>query len=151
MAPFSSGHPTMSDHWSQKRNTSQAVKGYDPAFGYEMAAIIENGVKEMWGEDGDKDVIYYVTAYNENMPMPEKPEGVDEGIVKGLYKFSDAKPAQHKVRLIGSGAIMKQALDAVELLAEYGVGAEIWSATSYSELQRDAVASERADRLGAQA
>jgi len=124
------------------------VKGYDPAFGYEMAAIIENGVKEMWGED--KDVIYYVTAYNENMPMPEKPEGVDEGIVKGLYKFSDAKPAQHKVRLIGSGAIMKQALDAVELLAEYGVGAEIWSATSYSELQRDAVASERADRLGAQ-
>eukprot|EP00913_Durusdinium_trenchii_P029752 g27882.t1 len=84
------------------------------------------------------------------MPMPEKPEGVDEGIVKGLYKFSDAKPAQHKVRLIGSGAIMKQALDAVELLAEYGVGAEIWSATSYSELQRDAVASERADRLGAQ-
>lgn len=71
------------------------MKGYDPAFGFEMAAIIENGVKEMWGED--KDVIYYITAYNENMAMPEKPEGVDEGIVKGLYKFSDAKPLDHKV------------------------------------------------------
>ena len=75
--------------------TCPAVKGYDPAFGFEMAAIIENGVKEMWGED--KDVIYYITAYNENMAMPEKPQGVDEGIVKGLYKFSDAKPLEHKV------------------------------------------------------
>eukprot|EP00931_Biecheleriopsis_adriatica_P117705 TRINITY_DN931_c0_g1_i1.p1 TRINITY_DN931_c0_g1~~TRINITY_DN931_c0_g1_i1.p1 ORF type:complete len:1062 (+),score=241.89 TRINITY_DN931_c0_g1_i1:80-3265(+) len=126
--------------------TQPAVKGYDPAFGYEMGAIIEHGVKEMWGED--KDVIYYLTAYNENFPMPEKPEGVDEGIIKGLYKFQDAKPAEHKVRLIGSGAIMKQALDAVELLAEYGVGCEIWSATSYGELQRDAVACERSKRLG---
>lgn len=129
--------------------TCPAVKGYDPAFGYEMALIIENGVKEMWGED--KDVIYYVTAYNENMAMPEKPEGADEGIVKGLYKFSDAKPAEHKVRLIGSGAIMKQAMDAIDILAEYGVGVELWSATSYGELQRDAVASQRDGRLGAEA
>lgn len=126
--------------------TNPAVKGWDPAFGYEMGAILENGVKEMWGED--QDVIYYVTAYNENYPMPPKPEGCEEGIIKGLYKFQDAKPSDHTVRLIGSGAIMKQALDAVDLLAEYGVGAEIWSATSYGELHREAVACDRAARLG---
>jgi pyruvate dehydrogenase E1 component len=129
--------------------TFPAVKGWDPAFGYEMGAIIEHGVKEMWGED--QDVIYYITAYNENMPMPAKPEGVDEGIVKGLYKFQDAKPAKHTVRLIGSGCIMKQALDAVEMLAEYDVGCEIWSATSYGELQREALAYERLQRLGGEA
>jgi len=126
--------------------TCPAVKAWDPAFGYEMAAIIENGVKEMWGED--KDVIYYISAYNENFKMPAKPEGADEGIIKGLYKFQDAKPAKHTVRLIGSGSIMLQALGAVDLLAEFDVGAEIWSATSYGELQRDAEACERDGRLG---
>merc|ERR1719261_2046506 len=70
--------------------TNPAVKGWDPAFGYEMAAIVQHGVDEMWGQD--KDVIYYVTAYNENYPQPVKPEGADDGIVKGLYKFQDAKP-----------------------------------------------------------
>jgi len=129
--------------------TNPAVKAWDPAFAYELAYIIEHGIHEMWGED--KDVIYYVTAYNENYPMPPKPEGCDEGIIKGLYKFQDAKAAEHTVRLIGSGAIMKQALDAVDMLAEYGVGAEIWSATSYGELHRDAVASDRAKRLGGEA
>jgi len=126
--------------------TNPAVKGWDPAFGYEMGAILEHGVKEMWGED--KDVIYYLTAYNENMAMPAKPAGVDEGIVRGCYKFQDAKPAKNKIRLLGSGAIMKQALDAVDLLAEYDVGAEVWSVTSYGELQREAVASDRVARLG---
>jgi len=127
--------------------TNPGVKGWDPAFGYEMGAILEHGVTEMWGED--KDVIYYVTAYNENYPMPEKPEGCDEGIIKGLYKFQDPKPGlKHTVRLIGSGAIMKQALDAVALLAEFDVGAEVWSATSFGELQREAIACDRKARLG---
>lgn len=126
--------------------TCPAVKGYDPAFGYEMGAIIEQGVKEMWAED--RDVIYYITAYNENMAMPAKPPGADEGIIKGLYKFQDAKPLQHTVRLIGSGAIMKQALQAVDMLAEFGVGAEVWSATSYGELSREAIACDRLSRLG---
>merc|ERR1719230_1828881 len=85
--------------------TCPAVKGWDPAFGYEMGAILEQGVNEMWGQD--KDVIYYITAYNENHAHPEKPAGCDEGILKGLYKFRDAEPAEHTVRLIGSGAIMK--------------------------------------------
>lgn len=126
--------------------TFPAVKGWDPAFGYEYGTILENGVKEMWGEN--KDVIYYVTAYNENYPMPEKPEGCDDGIIKGLYKFQEAEKAKHTVRLVGSGAIMKQALDAVPMLAEYGVACEIWSATSYGELQREAIACDRAARLG---
>lgn len=126
--------------------TCPAVKAWDPAFGYEQAAIIEHGVEEMWGEE--KDVIYYVTAYNENFVHPEKPKGCDEGILKGLYKFQDAKPAEHTVRLIGSGAIMLQAMGAVEILAEYGVACEIWSATSYGELYREAVAMQRINRLG---
>lgn len=92
--------------------------------------------------------MYYITAYNENFQMPSKPAGCDEGIIKGIYKFKDAKPAEHTVRLIGSGSIMLQALDAVELLAEFGVGAEVWSATSYGEMQREAIACERAARLG---
>lgn len=126
--------------------TCPAVKGWDPAFGYEMAAIIEHGVFEMWGED--KDLIYYVTAYNENIAQPVKPEGCEDGIIKGLYKFKDAEPAEHTIRLIGSGAIMKQALDAVPLLAEYGVGCEVWSATSYGQLYREGVAIDRLNRLG---
>jgi len=126
--------------------TCPAVKGYDPAFGYEMGTIIEHGVQEMWGED--KDLIYYCTAYNENYPMPEKPPGVDDGIISGLYKFKDAEPGSKvTVRLLGSGAIMKQALDAVPLLKEYGVGAEIWSVTSYGELYREAVECDRQKRL----
>jgi len=128
--------------------TNPAVKGWDPAFGYEMALIMEHGVQEMWGED--KDVIYYITAYNENYAQPAKPEGVDAGIIKGLYKFSDPEPGtQHTVRLVGSGAIMKQALLAAEILkADYNIGAEIWSATSYGELQREASACDRVARLG---
>lgn len=130
--------------------TCPAVKAWDPAFGYEMGAIIERGIQEMWNED--KDVIYYITAYNENFPMPPKPEGADEGICRGLYKFQDAKPSQqHTVRLIGSGSIMMQALQAVDMLEEFGVGAEVWSATSYGELQREAVACQRSARLGGEA
>jgi len=129
--------------------TYPAVKGWDPAFGYEMGLILENGVKEMWEED--KDVIYYLSAYNENYVQPEKPKGCDAGILKGLYKFQDAKPAGNTVRLIGSGSIMQQALGAVELLAEFDVGAEVWSATSYGELHREAVESDRLARLGQEA
>merc|ERR1712151_1424937 len=114
-----------------------------------MGAILHHGVQEMWGED--KDLIYYITAYNENYPQPPKPAGCDEGIIKGLYKFEDAKPAKHVVRIIGSGAIMKQAMDAVPLLAEFDVGVELWSATSYGELYREAVEYDRKKRLGGDA
>merc|ERR1719316_2431374 len=81
--------------------TCPAVKSWDPAFAYELADIIKHGVYEMWGED--KDVIYYIMVYNENYPMPERPEGIGEGLVKGLYRFQKADPSKgHTVRLIGS-------------------------------------------------
>lgn len=126
-------------------HTCPAVRGWDPAFGFEQAAIIEHGVNEMWVQD--KDVIYYVTAYNENYAQPTKPEGADDGLLKGLYKFQDAKPLKNKVRLVGSGAIMSEVLGAVELLEACDVGCEIWSATSYSMLQREALDCERERRL----
>merc|ERR1712176_557548 len=128
-------------------HTVPSVKGWDPAFAFEMAEIIKHGVDEMWGQD--KDVIYYVTAYNQNYAMPAMPAGVEKDILKGLYKFQDAQPAVNTVRLLGSGAIMAEVLGAVDLLAEFGVGAEIWSVTSYSELQREALACERTARLTA--
>lgn len=128
--------------------TCPAVKGWDPAFAYELAAIVKHGITEMWGQD--KDVIYYICIYNENYAQPPKPStpNLEEGIVKGLYKFREAEVGlQHTVRLVGSGAIMKEVLGAVELLNEFGVAAEIWSATSYGELHREAIECERLARL----
>eukprot|EP00928_Gymnodinium_smaydae_P012120 TRINITY_DN1440_c0_g1_i1.p1 TRINITY_DN1440_c0_g1~~TRINITY_DN1440_c0_g1_i1.p1 ORF type:complete len:1038 (+),score=262.47 TRINITY_DN1440_c0_g1_i1:80-3193(+) len=125
-------------------HTCPAVKSWDPAFGFEMGEILKHGVDEMWGQD--KDVMYYITAYNGNFPQPPKPEST-EGLTKGLYKFQAAEPAEHTVRLLGSGAIMAEVLGAQEILKEYGVGCEIWSVTSYGELQREAVAYERIRRL----
>eukprot|EP00928_Gymnodinium_smaydae_P090594 TRINITY_DN7437_c0_g1_i1.p1 TRINITY_DN7437_c0_g1~~TRINITY_DN7437_c0_g1_i1.p1 ORF type:complete len:1095 (+),score=221.43 TRINITY_DN7437_c0_g1_i1:63-3287(+) len=128
--------------------SNPAVKAWDPAFAYELAYIIEHGVNEMWGED--KDVIYYISLYNENHPMPALPEdpSVKEGILKGLYKFKAADSgAKHVVRLIGSGSIMQEVLAGAELLKDYGVACEIWSATNYGELHRGAVAADRYARL----
>lgn len=128
--------------------SNPAVKAWDPAFAYELSYIIEHGIQEMWGED--KDVIYYISVYNENHPMPALPEDPNfkEGLLKGLYKFQTAPSGKaHTVRLIGSGSIMQQVLRAAEYLAEYDIGCEIWSATNYGELHRGAVAAERYARL----
>jgi pyruvate dehydrogenase E1 component len=126
--------------------TCPAVKSWDPAFAYELAEIIKHGIYEMWGLD--KDVIYYIMVYNENFPMPERPAGIGDGLIKGLYRFREADAsAQNTVRLIGSGSIMLQALKAADMLAEYGVSAEIWSATNYGELHREAVECDRVARL----
>lgn len=96
----------------------------------------------------EKDVMYYIAVYNENHPMPPKPKGVDEGIVKGLYKLRSApKKEGPVVRLIGSGPIMLQLLAAVEILEKYGVISEIWSATSFGELRREGLECERENRL----
>jgi pyruvate dehydrogenase E1 component len=128
--------------------SNPAVIGWDPAFAYEVSYIIEHGINEMWGKD--KDLIYYISLYNENHPMPEVPEDPNfkEGLLKGLYKFRSAKPgASHTVRLIGSGSIMQQVLAAAPMLEEYGVATEIWSATNYGELHREALSAERIGRL----
>ena len=123
--------------------TNPAIRAWDPAFAYELATIIRHGIGEMCTDD--KDVIHYITVYNENHSMPAKPKGVDEGIVRGLYLLSGKKNAD--VRLIGSGPIMLQVQRAAEMLSELDISCEIWSATSYGELRRDAAASERWNRL----
>ncbi|MDG4861090.1 pyruvate dehydrogenase (acetyl-transferring), homodimeric type [Streptomyces sp. T-3] len=131
--------------------TNPAALTYDPAFAYEVAAIVKDGLKRMYGENPE-DVFYYLTVYNEPMPQPAKPEGVDEGIVKGLYRFNTAESAGVSVpadaartQLISSGTAIHWALKAQQLLAaDWGVAADVWSATSWTELRRDALEADEA-------
>jgi pyruvate dehydrogenase E1 component len=119
---------------------------YDPAYVYEMAVIIQDGIRRMYQER--EDCFYYITAYNEDYPMPEMPEGVREGILRGLYKVKSAPGGKAVVQLFGSGTILNEALRAQQILAEkYGVQADVWSVTSYNELRREALAVERWNRL----
>ena len=127
-------------------HTNPAVRAYDPAFAYELATIIRQGIDEMVVDE--KDLMYYIAVYNENHPMPPKPKGSDEGIVKGLYRLRKTPDGEGPiVRLVGSGPIMLQLFAAVEALQEFGVRTEIWSATSYGELRREGLECERANRL----
>jgi pyruvate dehydrogenase E1 component len=123
---------------------------YDPAFAYEIAVIIEDGIRRMY-VDGES-IFYYMTVTNEPLPMPSMPEGKDvrDGILKGLYRFkaSGKKDAQLRAQLFGSGTIMFEVLKAQQILAEkYGVGADVWSVTSYKQLYRDANDCERWNML----
>jgi len=120
-------------------HTNPAVRAWDPAFAYETAAIIKHGLEEMYEEN--RDVIHYIAVYNENHPMPAKPEGVDEGIIRGAYLLRPSRSGDGPlVRLLGSGPIMLQAMAASEILESHGVRCEIWSVTSYGELRREAKA-----------
>ncbi len=117
---------------------------YDPAWSYEIAIIIRDGIRRMY-EEGEE-IFYYLTLQNEPYPQPPMPEGVEEGILKGMYKFRAAPEDESKprVHLLGSGAILREALRAQELLGEkYGVAADVWSVTSYKELRREAMAARR--------
>jgi pyruvate dehydrogenase E1 component len=121
---------------------------YDPAFAFELAVIIREGIRRMYEEQ--ESIFYYITVMNENYAMPPMPEGVKEGIVKGLYKFrsSEKKKLKLKVNLLGNGTIMNEVLKAQEILEErYGVAADIYSATSYKELRREALEVERWNML----
>ena len=112
---------------------------YDAAFAYEIGIIIKEGLRRMY--ENNEDVFYYLTLYNENYPMPPLPKNCEEGIIKGIYKFkSKNKP---KIRLIGSGPIMQQVLRAEKILANEGISCEIWSATSFGGLRRDALECDR--------
>ncbi|HBL30725.1 MAG TPA: hypothetical protein DD490_28145 [Acidobacteria bacterium] len=124
------------------------VLAYDPAYAYEIAVILRDGLERMY--EKREDVFYYLTLYNENYPMPPKPDGADAGILKGLYKLKDAPPVEAgaadsrpRVHLLGSGTILGEALRAQELLAARGVAATVWSATSYKQLRADALEVER--------
>ena len=124
------------------------LEAYDPAFGYEIAVIIREGIRRMYVEQ--EDVFYYLTVENDIYSMPEMPDGVEEGILKGMYKFkpSAKKRARLKAHLFGSGAIINSALKAQSILEEkYQVSADVWSITSYKALHRDALDAERWNRL----
>jgi pyruvate dehydrogenase E1 component len=125
------------------------LKSYDPAFAYEIAVIIEDGIRRMY-RDGES-VFYYLTLMNEQYEMPPMPDGVRDGILKGMYLLrpaADAKKARARAQLLGSGAILNEVLKAQQILGErYGVAADVWSVTSYSELYRDGHAAERWNRL----
>lgn len=117
---------------------------YDPAYAYELAVIVQDGMHRML--DNNEDVFYYVTATNENEAQPSIPQGVDEGIKRGIYCL-EAKE-NPDVRLLAAGPILKEAIGAAALLKEkFGVVAEVWSVTSYTELARDGIAAERNQRL----
>ncbi len=121
------------------------VRAYDPAFAYELAAIVRRGIERMHGVG--EDVFYYVTLYNENYPMPAKPDGIDDGIIRGIYRFREAPNAGAKApraRLVGSGAVLRQVTAAQELLGgRFGVAAEVYSAPSFQQLRRDALEVDR--------
>ncbi|MCX4509504.1 pyruvate dehydrogenase (acetyl-transferring), homodimeric type [Streptomyces sp. NBC_01619] len=130
--------------------TNPAALTYDPAFAYEIAAIVKDGLRRMYGEarpDEDSEVFYYLTVYNEPMVQPAKPEGVDEGIVRGLYRFNEGEGAADnpRIQLLASGTAIHWALQAQQLLAsDWGVTADVWSATSWTELRRDALEADAA-------
>jgi pyruvate dehydrogenase E1 component len=129
-------------------STVPVCQAYDPAFAYEVGTIIQHGIERMFGEEPD-DVFYYLTLYNENYPQPARPEGVEQGIVDGLYKWADAPDGTSQdVSILFSGTANLAARDAQEDLARYyGVGAELWSATSYKRLREQALGVERWNRL----
>jgi len=117
---------------------------YDPAFAYELAVIIQDGIRRMYVDQ--ESIFYYLTVMNEQYAMPEMPAGAGDGILKGMYKFrSTSNPnAPLRAQLFGSGAILPEVIKAQEILeSKYGVGADVWSITSYSELYREGHAVER--------
>ena len=124
------------------------LKAYDPAFAYEIAVIIQDGIRRMY-KDGEN-IFYYITVMNEQYAMPPMPQGVREGILKGMYKYrsSTNKKAKLRAQLFGSGAILNEVLRAQEILEQkYSVAADVWSVTSYKELYLDAIEAERVNRL----
>ena len=119
---------------------------YDPTFAYELAVIVQDGMRRMYQEG--EDIFYYITVENENYTHPEMPEGAEEGIRKGLYRLSQGADNAKKVQLLGCGAILREVIAAANILEQdYGVSADVWSATSFTELRRDGVDSARWNRL----
>src|SRR5437588_2756867 len=120
------------------------VRAYDPAFSYELAVIIHDGLRRMAGKQ--EDVFFYLTLMNENYHHPAMPDGAQEGILRGMYRLRSADGAQ--VQLLGSGTILNEVAAAAELLeSDWGVGADVWSVTSFTELRRDGLEAERWNML----
>jgi len=153
-----SGRTTLSGEGLQHQDGSSHViastfpncVSYDPTYGYELAVIIQDGLRRML--DAREDVFYYLTVTNENYRMPAMPAGAEQGILRGMYLLrsgsSDGGKAKHRVQLMGCGTILREVLAAAEILErDYGVAADVWSVTSFNELSRDGAACERWNRL----
>ena len=125
-------------------STNPAVVSYDPAYGYELAHIVRSGIERMYGgEHPDPNVMYYLTVYNEPMLQPAEPESVDvDGIIRGIHQISANSAQGHKAQILASGVAMPWALEAQQLLLEWGVSADVWSVTSWTELRRDGLAAD---------
>lgn len=122
---------------------------YDPTFAYEVAVIVRDGLRRMY--EAQEDVFYYLSVMNENYAMPAMPEGVEEGILKGLYPLHHHQGDKAHVQLLGSGTILMEVIEGAKLLAEeWGVGSDVWSATSFTLLARDGMEVERINRLNPQ-
>ncbi|ARZ70311.1 pyruvate dehydrogenase (acetyl-transferring), homodimeric type [Streptomyces sp. HU2014] len=121
-------------------STNPGVVSYDPAFGYEMAHIVKDGLRRMYGENAE-DVFYYLTVYNEPIQHPAEPADVDaDGILKGLYRFAQGEKGAIPAQILASGVAVPWAIEAQKILAEeWNVKADVWSATSWNELRRDAI------------
>jgi pyruvate dehydrogenase E1 component len=124
-----------------------SVRAYDPANAYELATVIQDGLRRML--EANEDWIYYITLYNENYPMPKRPaEATDAAILSGIYRFRAAQKGAAVVRLFGSGALLQETLRAQQILAErFGVPADVYSVPSYALLRNDALSTERWNRL----
>ncbi len=128
-------------------STYPNLKSYDPAFAFELAVIVRDGIRRMYQEQ--ENILYYITLYNETYPMPEIPadESIPDGVLRGAYCFQRSQPEGERIHLLSSGAIMQQALTAAQTLEAMGYAVDIWSVTSFNELHREAEACERWSRL----
>jgi pyruvate dehydrogenase E1 component len=135
-------------------STVPSCVAYDPCFGYELTVILRDGMRRML--ENQEDVFYYVTVMNENYAHPPMPEGVEQGVLKGMYRIRDAgakrdakgKAGTARVQLLGAGTILREVLAAAEMLeSDWGVAADVWSVTSFTELRRDGMNTERWNRL----
>jgi pyruvate dehydrogenase E1 component len=151
------GRTTLSGEGLQHEDgTSQLIastvpdcRAYDPCYAHELAVIVEHGMRRMLTQQSDE--FYYVTVMNENYAQPAAPRGAREGILRGVYCVRNSPGGHARVRLLGSGTILREALAAAELLeADFGIAADVYSVTSFTELRREAMELGRAARLGAQ-
>ncbi len=127
-------------------STVPFCRAWDPAYAYELATIIRHGIEEMWGQN--KDVFHYVMLYNENQQQMPKPEGSDQGIIRGAYLLEQLDGSGPVVRLLGSGPILKHVREAAVMLSsDFGISSEVWSVTSYGELRRTGLENERLNRF----
>jgi pyruvate dehydrogenase E1 component len=127
-------------------STIPNCRSYDPTFHYELAVILYDGLERMY-RDGEN-IFYYVTVLNENYVHPPMPEGVRDGIIKGMYPFREGPEKKHRVQLLGSGAILREVIAAADLLEEdWDVSADVWSVTSFNELRREGLDTHRSNLM----